>query len=50
MLFNKRVIWIYSLPGDFSDVPWGRENQMHTGSLPAKPEDLAGLFILKLLG
>ena len=24
------------------------ENQMHTGSLPAKPEDLAGLFILKL--
>ena len=23
---------------------------MHTGSLPAKPEDLAGLFILKLLG
>ena len=23
---------------------------MHTGSLLAKPEDLAGLFILKLLG
>ena len=26
----------------------GGENQMHSWSLPAKPEDLAGLFILKL--
>ena len=43
MLFNKKVIGIYSLPGDL-------ENQLHTGSLPAKLGDLAGLFILKLLG
>ena len=51
MLFNKSVIWIYSLPGDFtfSDVPSGWDNQMHTEGLPAKREDLAGLFILKLL-
>ena len=43
MFFNKKVICIYSLPGDL-------ENQFHTGSLPAKPGDLAGLFILQLLG
>ena len=38
------------IPGDFGDVPCGRENQLYTRSLPAKPGDLAGLLILKLLG
>ena len=50
MLFNNKVIWTYSLPGDFGDVPWGRENQFPTVSLLEKPGDLASLFILKLLG
>ena len=47
---TRKFFGIYSLPGDFGDVLWGWKNLLHIGSLPAKREDLAGLFVLKLLG
>ena len=47
---TRKFFWIYSLLGDFGDVLWGWENQLHIRSLPAKRGDLAGLFVLKLLG